>query len=449
MRRYVAGHRFWEIAIDGATLTTRWGTVGARGQTRTTECRSVARAKREYHVRVRDKERDGYQLVETVPVTGRKRAVATGPESRTAPTSERAADAARLEDAIRTAVDDDGPFLVYGDWLAEHGDPRGELVALHARGTPAAAQRFLAKHPDLWGGLDELRDVVTEVAWRLGFIDAARVGNTADRVLLHEQASIPDVVSRLLDGPGRFLRTLTIGLGSRGAYDAGCNTWYTDVVETLAAAPRPTLRALAIGILRKVETKHTSTGIGALEHLCPQLPNLERLWLAADHLAPGELDLPSLRECTLHTRHASAELAKLVAAARWPRLAKLSLKFSAGNTRPEMLPHGTAANLSSLFDALPPLRELAIHNFESPAWLLERLAASPVAHSLHTLDLAGGTFGDADARKLVDMRGAWPQLSTLRLAQNALTDAGLALLAQHWQVAGERQRPLDSTYGAF
>src|SRR5262245_4105521 len=30
--------------------------------------------------------------------------------------------------AIRAAPDDDGPRLVYADWLDEHGDPRGEFI---------------------------------------------------------------------------------------------------------------------------------------------------------------------------------------------------------------------------------------------------------------------------------------------------------------------------------
>ena len=44
---------------------------------------------------------------------------------------------AELESAIVRDPDDLDAYAVYGDWLAEQGDPRGELIALQLRGADA------------------------------------------------------------------------------------------------------------------------------------------------------------------------------------------------------------------------------------------------------------------------------------------------------------------------
>ncbi|MBA3538487.1 MAG: TIGR02996 domain-containing protein [Deltaproteobacteria bacterium] len=51
--------------------------------------------------------------------------------------------------------DDREAFVVYGDHLSERGDPRGELIALHAPGRDADA-----------GVLDRLRDVTARAGAR-------------------------------------------------------------------------------------------------------------------------------------------------------------------------------------------------------------------------------------------------------------------------------------------
>jgi uncharacterized protein (TIGR02996 family) len=64
--------------------------------------------------------------------------------------------------AIRAHPDDDGPRLVYADWLDERGDPRGEFIRVQCElaGLPAADPRrehlesrqaeLLAAHRDAW-----------------------------------------------------------------------------------------------------------------------------------------------------------------------------------------------------------------------------------------------------------------------------------------------------------
>jgi uncharacterized protein (TIGR02996 family) len=93
--------------------------------------------------------------------------------------------ATSLVDAIRQAPDDDGPRLVYADWLMEQGDPRGEFIAVqcelarsdldHARRLELEARQvsLLSQHGTTWRG-PLASDAVT-VSFARGFIDAVTV----------------------------------------------------------------------------------------------------------------------------------------------------------------------------------------------------------------------------------------------------------------------------------
>jgi len=149
-----------------------------------------------------------------------------------------------LEQVIQHDPDEASAYQVYGDWLAARGHPRGELIALQARGLDAQADTLLADHPGLWEAVGEFRDLITKPVWRLGFLEAARVANTYERTQGRHQVTglVPTALGKLLEGPGRFLRDLTVGIVSFKQND------YTPVTEALAdRGPLPTLRALAPG----------------------------------------------------------------------------------------------------------------------------------------------------------------------------------------------------------
>jgi uncharacterized protein (TIGR02996 family) len=59
-----------------------------------------------------------------------------------------------LEAAIAVDPDLPGPYLVYADWLQEHGDPRGELITLHAA---FLATTDMTEHTQLSERIDALR----------------------------------------------------------------------------------------------------------------------------------------------------------------------------------------------------------------------------------------------------------------------------------------------------
>jgi uncharacterized protein (TIGR02996 family) len=79
--------------------------------------------------------------------------------------------ATSLLDAIYANPDDDGPRLVYADWLQERGDPHGEFIALQLQASPDAAatkrmRELVKKHKKAWLGTLPLGG---DIEFRRGF----------------------------------------------------------------------------------------------------------------------------------------------------------------------------------------------------------------------------------------------------------------------------------------
>ncbi len=92
-----------------------------------------------------------------------------------------------LLEAILEAPDDDGARQVYGDWLLEQEDPRGELIALHYKGVPLSVaekrrERALLKaHARLW--TRPIDDVLKPGRFNFarGFLDSCSVRFQTER----------------------------------------------------------------------------------------------------------------------------------------------------------------------------------------------------------------------------------------------------------------------------
>lgn len=112
-----------------------------------------------------------------------------------------------LEAAILASPDAREPYLVYGDWLLEQGDPRGELVALQTRlaqepDNVALREReraLLALHSRGWLG-SFVRDFDGE--WQLGFVRALSLSRVS-AASWHELRTLPAF---------RFVRRLSVAV---------------------------------------------------------------------------------------------------------------------------------------------------------------------------------------------------------------------------------------------
>jgi uncharacterized protein (TIGR02996 family) len=325
-----------------------------------------------------------------------------------------------LEALILAALDDDSAYQVYGDWLATRGHVRGELVALQARGLTEEADALLAAHPELWGELADLREVIT-ATWRHGFIEQARIANTKRR-LEPGAVTIPEAIGRLVDGPGRFLRDLTVGIVT---YESNS---YTGVTAALAErGPLPALRSIAYGDFRRDETELNWSTIGDLEPLYAAAPNLERLYLRSGSMQLGTIELPTLREFTIFTGGLDGPSAFAIASATWPRLEKLDLMFGSEGNPPVRTCDPIRALLAA--ERVPALRWLGIKNFTFYRDLVPSLLEARVVAQLRVLDLSMGTLTDADAAVLGAAKRVFGHLEQLIVSENYLTDRGLTALA--------------------
>ncbi len=283
--------------------------------------------------------------------------------------------------AIREAPDDDGPRLVYADWLDEHGQPdRAEFIRVQcerarrdeedprARALHQRAGELLRAHWEEWVG--PLRAATRPLGprfgegwltrgyspgglakFRRGFVDTLTLGT-------EEFLTRADVLARLL--PLREL--VLIGAGRRA--------------EALAAAPYlDGVEVLAFGDYFDDPLK--ADGARALAD-SPHLGRLQRLVLARNDIADAGMEA--------------------LAAAPWLR----------------------------------GLRQLNLVDNGLSDVGIRALAASPYPTRLRGLNLAGNSLGDAGAAALA----ASPylgELTVLDLASNrALTDAGQEVLRQRF-----------------
>src|SRR5690242_10987573 len=104
-------------------------------------------------------------------------------------------------EAIQQDPDDDGPRLIYADWLEERGDPKGEFIRVQCALSrhdldPKVREEFLAREQELlrqhaneWTGVDtetegiqmtcrqKIEEIVPiqHITWDRGFVEEAHL----------------------------------------------------------------------------------------------------------------------------------------------------------------------------------------------------------------------------------------------------------------------------------
>jgi uncharacterized protein (TIGR02996 family) len=314
-----------------------------------------------------------------------------------------------LEAAIVADPDDAAGYAVYGDWLAERGDPRGELIAtqLAAETRPSlrgAARAVFARHRAYF--LGPLGEALAAEAldWRFGFIHRARL--TRDDLLFVDGArvssSLAKAAEHLLAHPSaRFLAELVV------VDDVA------EIVDRLAAAVPPTLRALRLGGPTGRETVRNLVG------LWPRIAGVRRLEIRG-LLGLGEVELPAVTDVELHSLEVTRRVAAQLASARWPRIERLRLHCT-GVFAPA---HGELAALARRTD-MPALTRLGVITDSAPYDLLDALVRGPVLPRLTELEVMLDEFA---IRRLEREAGAFRHLALTVTDGRGLGDDALARL---------------------
>jgi uncharacterized protein (TIGR02996 family) len=299
-----------------------------------------------------------------------------------------------LEAQIVENPDDDAGYLVYGDWLQAHGDPRGSLIAIQAARCAADTPELAAAELAL---LDAHRaallafDPPPDVEWHLGFWRGVTVG-ASDR---GAEPGGGAGLAGLLDAPSaRFVRELRL-LGP-GGHDR----------FALAARAGDTLRELEIANASEPITDRDVRALGACRRL-RKLTLTPCAPVTPDGLAAlgelRELAHVELRGCNL-SDDGAAQLAGLpLSTVRFDAIADLG---PAGMRTLARLPL-TSLELSAL--------DHPAHRHELSDAAVAELASHP---TLASLELAGARIAGRGAAAL----GTLASLRRLRIPSSSIAD---------------------------
>lgn len=331
-----------------------------------------------------------------------------------------------LVDAIAAALDDDAPRLVYADWLAERGDPRGEFMQLQlaraamsddddrAKPTDKRIAALLDEHRDRWlGKLAALRKYRIEYGFARGMIGSVR----ASALTLAKNASQIVAAAPLLAQV-----TIAIDRTSRDV-SALAGTELIARVRVLALASAQAVRVtgwerIALPELRSLSYSTLALGPEELEVL-GRAPKLASLHFHHCRFNKGAVEpfaraSNQLRVLDLTAAHLGARLAEI--ARDWCELVELHL---AGNEL-------GSAGLARLLPALGRVEQLDLRGNELViADLPGLLAAIP---KIRVLELGGNLLGDEGAAMIARSAIA-PQLSRLSLGLGGVTAHGARILA--------------------
>jgi uncharacterized protein (TIGR02996 family) len=367
--------------------------------------------------------------------------------------------------------------LVYADALQAAGDPRGELIALHAANQRKRADALIASHADrllgklaahaeLWRAackLDKKFDgpCGAELEWELGFVRRAclyhddswldavmryspEVGAAVGGVEVMWQLARGDALELLLAHPsGALLDELVVPY-----HVVGGRLDFAPVIAALARHGAPALRTLRLGEFdyrgphRRVKMKKVRglprpapyrheiswVAFGDLRPLWKAAPRLERLTLQGyfgDGTYPGKatlgpIDAPRLQHLELISSGISAENVGAVATATWPELRHLDLWL--GHSQYGY--SGSARDLAPILDGkrFPKLEHLGLLNAECTDELCEMLVRARVLPRLREISLALGTMTDRGARALAANKTKLAHLDLLDVEHNYLGD---------------------------
>ncbi|MEP6859461.1 MAG: TIGR02996 domain-containing protein [Deltaproteobacteria bacterium] len=331
-----------------------------------------------------------------------------------------------LEDQIGQSGDA-ATYLVYADWLIEREDPRGELIALEValeqdpRNVPLAAARdaLLERHSLEWLGELAGRPGV-RWTWKRGFVDAATIVTTTGTT----HAAMYEAIRGL--PTASLLRELTFGFidsDQPEIEERRTRSWQSATDALARHGMARSLRRLVYD-----DGRERAAELGTLAGLYPQATSLESFEITtktwARRCALGSMDLgaivlPALRELKVRSSAFRLENLESLTAALWPRLERLTLRFSGLDCEPR--------DLISLIDALPPtLRHLSInpgYGVSDPVLFHElvlALARSRLVRQLATLDLSYSCFSDDDAAIILENPDPFRHLEVLDLSETNL-----------------------------
>ncbi|PRQ05485.1 WGR domain-containing protein [Enhygromyxa salina] len=411
-------HKFWELDIEGDAYTVRYGKVGTDGQTQTKTCASAEKAESEGTKKLESKIKKGYAEVAVDTAAVAKRAEAEGARN------------PALEAGIFDDPSNDEAWQVYGDWLQEQHDVRGELISLElqraqAKGATkkkleARIAEIVAEHEKSWlGGLAKHLDhegieQVATIKWSRGYIVSASVGNSDE----DWSGASPDTILRALVKlpAAMFLTDLAIGT----TYD---DADWRGVMDKNVHAITKAGKLEALTKLSIADTEGywdiSSTSVGDVTKVLPVVPRLRSLYVRGGEIELSQLHHDLLESVTLETGGLPQTTVRAVGKCKLPNATKLVVFFGSSDYGAG----GSIADLQPLFTGkgVPKLEHLGLCNAEFQDDIARELAKSPLLAQLKHVDLSLGTMTDAGAELILASAAKFEHLESLDLSDNFIS----------------------------
>ena len=344
-----------------------------------------------------------------------------------------AVDTRELLAALAADPEDRSAYEVYADHLTQHGDPRGEWIAVQLaredRPTdPALGMRedkLRVAHETAWIGGPAVLNAATREptrTWRRGFVDVLEIDSE------YESREAASTYRDMIALPAmQLVRELHLGVGrsynGRGEVD-------TSILQALHDVPPPaTLRTLVFDCF---DHDVSWTHLGEVARANPAFAAITQLRIAAGKITLGSIHAPQLRSLELYTGGLRAQVLTDLRAAAWPVLERLTIYFGT----PEYGGDCTIEDAQRILDApnLSRVTSLALCNSTFGDELAERILTGPIVPQLRRLDLSKSTFGDAGAVRLLQHAGRLDHLESLDLSEcyvsRPMVDALLERLPQ-------------------
>jgi uncharacterized protein (TIGR02996 family) len=425
--RYEDGKRFWYIALNGATVTTTSGKLGAKGRTSTRKHRTAGAALSAHDDLVLEKKRAGFVRVEAPePAPAPAPAMIEDPDERLE----------ELEARLAEHPGDREMWMVYSDLLQKRGDPRGELAALQAAAdaeratnpnakgaTQLAVARYFAQHVRaLLGPLAALVRKAREPSappfvWQHGAIRRVELASG--------DGDVAAILGQVFEHPaGRLVFEVALQVDDRAQAMAA--------LDQIAAHAPPLVE---LDLFARAD-------LGDLGDTLRRVPRLERLHVTARSFELGDLRLPALTRARFFGLALSPSCMDSIAVAPWPRLERLELRLG---TR-----FGTE---SAAFEHVKPLLEradmpalthLKIRGAPFAGAIARAIADGPLAGQLVVLDLSHGTIAPTDALYVQARKDRFANLRELWIPFGGVFGADATTfegVAKH--VVSDKRAPLD------
>lgn len=210
-----------------------------------------------------------------------------------------------IELVDRLLDDDPDAWAVFGDGLAERGDPRGEAIALELAGQLEAARALLEADPAGWAGRvaalhPQLERMVqsttrTPLFWHRGFVR---------KIVVPRGLDWTEGVQRLLDHPeGSLVRSLSASAPSADPLAEGLTSTSLQRVRLLLSRPCMAFSLVGLPRLRRLQLQ--GPDLQGLVLVSPTLEHLEIAMPPSSHPLRGRLfdtlRTPALRSLQITT----------------------------------------------------------------------------------------------------------------------------------------------------